>query len=95
MKSGKWKTFSFSLGVGKRNRRTKQEQRVLARYALQEGGKDCEAGLKRKTKIILEVLGVKPRLTTSLRASETSVVISLFCCNNNKEDCRSRTAPSQ
>ena len=34
---------------GKRNRRTKQEQRVLAHYALQEGGKACAAGLKRKT----------------------------------------------
>ena len=33
---------------GKRNRRTKQEQRLLADYALQEGGKACEAGLKRK-----------------------------------------------
>ena len=35
---------------GKRNRRTKQEQRLLADYALQEGGKACKAGLKRKTK---------------------------------------------
>ena len=33
----------------KRNRRTKQEQRVLAHYALQEGGKACGAGLKVKT----------------------------------------------
>ena len=33
---------------GKRNRRTKQEQRVLAHYALQEGGKALEEGLKRK-----------------------------------------------
>jgi hypothetical protein len=49
--SGKRKTFvfRFSLGVGKRNRRTKQEQRVLAHYALQEGGKALEEGLKRKT----------------------------------------------
>ena len=47
--SGKLLVFRFSLGVGKRNRRTKQEQRVLAHYALQEGGKACGAGLKVKT----------------------------------------------
>ena len=34
---------------GKRNRRTKQEHRVLAHYALQEGGKARKAGLKRET----------------------------------------------
>ena len=43
--------FSLERGVfrtenGKRNRRTKQEQRVLAHYALQEGGKAHEVGLK-------------------------------------------------
>ena len=35
------------------NRRTKQEQRLLADYALQEGGKACEARLKRKTENFL------------------------------------------
>ena len=35
-----------SIKNGKRNRRTKQEQRVLAHYALQEGGKAHEVGLK-------------------------------------------------
>jgi exodeoxyribonuclease VII large subunit len=35
--------------VEKRNRRTKQEQRLLADYALQKGGKACVAGLKRET----------------------------------------------
>ena len=35
------------------NRRTKQEQRVLAHYVLQEGGKDCKAGLKRKAENFL------------------------------------------
>jgi hypothetical protein len=34
---------------GKRNRRAKQGQRLLADYVLQEGGKACAAGLKRKT----------------------------------------------
>ena len=48
-----------SLINGKRNRRTKQEQRLLADYALQEGGKACEAGLKRETEI-----------ATSLRSSQ-------------------------
>ncbi len=33
-----------------RNRRTKQEQRVLAHYALQEGGKALEEGLMQNAK---------------------------------------------
>ncbi len=32
------------------NRRTKQEQRVLAHYALQEGGKALEEGLMQNAK---------------------------------------------
>ena len=43
------RAVAAGLTNGKRNRRTKQEQRLLADYALQEGGKACEAGLKRKT----------------------------------------------
>ena len=33
------------------NRRTKQEQRVLAYYALQEGGKALEEGLMQNAKL--------------------------------------------
>ena len=33
------------------NRRTKQEQRVLAHYALQEGGKALEEGLMQNAKL--------------------------------------------
>ena len=33
------------------NRRTKQEQRVLAHYALQEGGKALEEGLMQNSKL--------------------------------------------
>ena len=45
----KTENFCFSFGAGKRNRRTKQVQSVLAHYALREGGKAHAVGLKRKT----------------------------------------------
>ena len=40
------------------NRRTKQEQRVLAHYALQEGGKALEEGLMQNSKFKIQLLFV-------------------------------------
>ena len=41
------------------NRRTKQEQRVFAHYALQEGGKALEEGLMQNSKFNFYLLLIK------------------------------------
>ncbi len=49
--NGKRKTenFCFSFGAKSGTDAAEREQRVLAHYAEPQGGKACEAGLKRKT----------------------------------------------
>ena len=69
--------------MGKRTRRTKQGQRLLADYALQEGGKACEAGLKRKAENFDFLLNTLKQLPLRI-VVDIYDVREIFDCSMNR-----------
>jgi len=77
--SGKLFCFSIFAWRGKRNRRTKQEQRLLADYALQEGGKACASRIKAESGKLFSIL------VFSFQFSVFRLFGRGFCCMVSKK----------